>query len=94
MAHPKDGFAAEKVIALGLGTKPQWPLETLRRAGGRLARKAREIRVEEALIEWPRHFKAEQIKAFAEGLILGSYQYTRYKTQLKDAAQGNREINF
>src|ERR1019366_4207261 len=88
VAHPKDAIKAEKVIVLGVGTKTEVTVETLRRASGRLARKAREFRVEEPLIEWPRQFKGEQIKAFVEGLILGSYQYTRYKTQLKDASKG------
>ena len=88
VAYPKAGFPAEKVIALGLGAKPTVSAEALRRAGGRLARKAREIRAEEIFMEWPRPFNGEQIKAFAEGLILGSYQYTRYKTQMKDAPKG------
>ncbi|HET9870218.1 MAG TPA: leucyl aminopeptidase, partial [bacterium] len=32
-----------------------------------------------------RSFDAEGLKAFTEGLLLGSYQYNDYKTQLKDA---------
>ena len=91
-AYPKTGFQAERVIALGLGPKESVSEEALRRAGGRLARKARELHVEEVFIEWPRSLKGDQIKAFAEGLILGSYQYTRYKTQLKDAPKGIEKI--
>ncbi len=75
-------------VLLGLGTKTEKTMETFRRAGGRLARKARELRFEEASLEWPRSFGAETLKAFAEGLILGSYQFNRYKTQLKDAPKG------
>ncbi len=92
VAHPSNALPAVKVIALGLGNKQEITTETFRRAGGRLARKAREIRVEEVLIEWPRQFKGDQIKAFAEGLLLGSYQYTRYKTQLKDSPKGIQKL--
>ncbi len=87
-----EGGLAEKVIALGLGPKQEMKMETLRRAGGRLARKAREIRVEEVALEWPRFLKDDFIKAFVEGLILGSYQFTRYKTQLKDAPKGVQRL--
>ncbi len=85
---------AEKIVALGLGTKPEATAETLRRAGGRLARKAREIRLEGAALEWPRPFQADYLKAFAEGLLLGSYQFTRYKTQLKDAPKGLQKLEL
>jgi leucyl aminopeptidase len=92
VAHPAQGGLAEKVIALGLGNAQEVTAETLRRAGGRLGRKAREIRVEEVVLEWPRRFKADLIKAFAEGLVLGSYQFVRYKTQLKDASKGLQNL--
>lgn len=90
--HPSQGEMAGKIIALGLGSKQGVTVETLRRAGGRLARKAREVRVEEVVLEWPRSFKGDLLKAFAEGLILGSYQFTRYKTQLKDAPKGIQKL--
>jgi len=93
VSRPNQG-AVDKIIALGLGSKQDVNAETLRRAGGRLARKAREIRVEEIAVEWPRPLKDELLKAFAEGLILGSYQFTRYKTQLKDAPKGVQKAVF
>lgn len=94
VARPAQDGSVEKIIALGLGSKQELNVETLRRAGGRLARKAREIRVEEIAVEWPRPLKEELLKAFAEGLILGSYQFTRYKTQLKDAPKGIQKAVF
>lgn len=92
VSRPSPGELAERIISLGLGPKQDLSAETLRRAGGRLARKAREIRVEDITLEWPRFFKEEFLKAFAEGLILGSYQFTRYKTQLKDAPKGIQKV--
>ncbi len=94
IAHPKEGFTAERLIVLGLGLKSEVSAEVFRRVGGRLARKAREIRVEEVAVEWPRQLKDEEIKAFVEGILLGSYQYNRYKTQLKDAPKGIRKFIF
>lgn len=98
----KEGYAAfarfpkvggeEKAIALGLGQKKEVTVETLRRAGGKLARKAKEIRVEEVSLDWPNSFKDEWIKAFAEGLILGSYQFDRYMTKLKDSPKGVQKL--
>jgi leucyl aminopeptidase len=84
VAHPQNGFFAKRVVVLGLGPKDSVEVETLRRVGGRLGRKAREIRMEEAGLEWPKAFGAEQAKAFVEGTILGSYQYNLYKTQMKE----------
>jgi len=94
VAHPPVGLGADRLIALGLGSKKELSLESLRRAGGRLARKAREVRVEDAIIEWPRQFKDDQIKAFVEGILLGSYQFNRYRTQLKDAPKGLQKFVF
>jgi len=83
-----------RVIALGLGNKTNLTPEVFRRAGGRLARKAREIHLEDASVEWPRSFTPEEAKAFTEGLILGSYQFNRYKTQLKDNSPGVTHFSF
>ncbi len=94
VAHPSEGLLAGKVIALGLGNKQGVTAETLRRAGGRLGRKAREIRAEDAAIEWPRSLNDELLKAFAVGLLLGSYQFNRYKTQLKDTPKGIGKFIF
>jgi leucyl aminopeptidase len=92
MVYSPKGLPASRAIALGLGPKLEISVEALRRAGGRLARKAREIRLEEAFVEWPRHLKADYGKAFTEGIILGSYQYNRYKTQLKDIPKGIQKV--
>ncbi|MGH7739431.1 MAG: leucyl aminopeptidase [bacterium] len=92
LAHPSGSFFAKRVLVLGLGPKESVGVETLRRAGGRLGRKAREVRLETAGLEWPRALGAEQAKAFVEGTLLGSYQYNVYKTQLKDAPQALQKL--
>ncbi|HEY5039552.1 MAG TPA: M17 family peptidase N-terminal domain-containing protein, partial [bacterium] len=94
VAYPQNRIGGSKVIVLGLGPKEGMTVEILRRAGGRLARKSRELRVEEIFVEWPRSLKGDFTKAFVEGVILGSYQYTRYKTQLKDVPKGIQKFTF
>ena len=59
-----------------------------------MARKARETRMAEVSVEWPRAFTEEHLFAFAEGLLLGSYQFTRYKTPSKDSSPGLQKVHF
>ncbi len=92
VAYPRGKGETHKVIALGLGPKSGFSLESIRRAGGRLARKAREIRLEEIAVVWPGFFTDEHLSAFAEGLLLGSYQFNRYKTASKDSPAGLQKV--
>jgi len=94
VAHPKGKGDVSRVIALGLGAKPGWGLEAIRRAGGRLARKAREIRVEEIFVEWPGSFTDHHLFAFTEGVLLGSYQFNRYKSPSKDSFPGLAKVSL
>ncbi len=93
-AYPKEGYFSSRVVLLGLGAKAEFEAETFRRAGGRLSRKAREIRLETASVDWPRFLKDDCLKAFAEGLILGSYLFNRYKSQIKDNPKNLESTTF
>jgi len=93
-AFAHTGKGSPKVYALGLGSREKATSETFRRAGGRLARKARESRQEEVVLEWPRSFRGGRLKAFLEGVLLGSYQFTRYKTQREDLPSGLRSLSL
>lgn len=92
IAHSSFKDRPSRTIALGLGPKIGIGLESLRRAGGRLARKAREIWIEDIFILWPGSFTDEQLFAFVEGVLLGSYQFNRYKTPSKDSASGLQKV--
>ena len=94
VAYPKEGFSAPKVMVLGLGERREVTAEVLRRAGGKLARKSRELRLDEVSLEWPRALDKVMLKALVEGVILGSYQYTRYKNLPKDAPKGLQKFSF
>ncbi len=92
LANPTVHGRTRRLVALGLGPKSGLGLESMRRAGGRLARKAREMRMEDVTLEWPKFFSEELLFAFAEGVWLGSYQFNRYKTPNKDLSPGLQQI--
>jgi leucyl aminopeptidase len=64
---------------IGLGPVKDANLEGFRRAGQTAARKARELKVEEALLSLPSGASKDQAAAAAEGAWLGLYKYTQAK---------------
>ncbi len=71
---------------LGLGKKRGVSADRVREAGARVARKALELGVREVAVEnffADRLGKAEASFALAEGLYLGSYRFTRYKSEAR-----------
>ncbi|HEX7994335.1 MAG TPA: M17 family peptidase N-terminal domain-containing protein, partial [Streptosporangiaceae bacterium] len=82
-AMAQAGTAAIKIIFLGVGDRSP---RSLRRAGGELGRMLRPgaHALSSVVAGWP----AGQVRAFAEGVLLGSYRYTEKSTvsdQAKDA---------
>lgn len=77
-------IAAPLVVAVGLGAEPAGavpPLETLRRATGAAARAlAGQSRVALALPVPDDQLAAPTVRALAEGLLLGAYQFAGYKS--------------
>ncbi|OBI21617.1 leucyl aminopeptidase [Mycobacterium sp. E2497] len=80
------------VLAIGLGKpRPEWPADTIRRAAGVAARSLGTA--EAVLLTLPGDFDADVCSAAVEGLILGSYRFTEFrsgKTAPKD--KGLRKI--
>lgn len=69
-----------RLLLLGLGdAKKDAGLEPLRRAGLSAARKARELKVEEAVIHLPAGASKDEAGAVAEGAWLGLYKYEEGK---------------
>ncbi|OBG97921.1 leucyl aminopeptidase [Mycobacterium sp. E3251] len=83
---------ASSVLTVGLGKpRPEWPADTVRRAAGVAARSLGTA--EAALLTLPGDFDADVCSAAVEGLILGSYRFTEFrsgKTAPKD--KGLRKI--
>lgn len=81
---------AGNILLVGLGKKEDVTLETLRRVSGHVARAVRDgagitsfsVLLHE--LDIPKTTKDERAQAVAEGLMLGSYQFIKYKTVDKD----------
>lgn len=84
----------ERVIVVGLGKEPPTP-ELFREAGGAAAVAALECggsRLRVAMpLKMPGLVPAEQVQALAEGLVLGSYRFLKYRKE-PDPEQANRGI--
>jgi leucyl aminopeptidase len=89
-----DG-AAPRLLLVGLGDRSSSTLETLRRATSRTARKARSLGVRQVAFALPDLEGAStegSARAAAEGVALGLYRFTRYKTGDKEA-EADRELD-
>lgn len=77
-----DRFAAEAVLVVGVGPKEAFDVAAMRRALGKIAPAVR--RFGTVATTFPLAFPAKQgadaVQAAAEGLGLGAYRFTRYKT--------------
>jgi leucyl aminopeptidase len=73
---------AKTVLLVGLGPKAEATTDTLRRAMGRVARRV--SRFASAATTFPQaagRSPTDAVQATVEGLLLGSYRFTRYKTR-------------
>lgn len=73
------------IIVVGLGKKEEFDTESIRKAGGTLAKKAIAKKYAHVACEnFGGNGTASFGQAFAEGLTMGSYQFNDYITQKKD----------
>ena len=87
--YSRGMMPARRVLLLGLGKPADCTLDTLRRAAGNAARRARElgatrydVAVEAAV--WANADPAAAAQALAEGAVLGGYRFMAHKTDLTD----------
>ncbi len=83
---PGEGVAAKAVIVVGLGDRSKVDADTFRRAGAALARRARSSKTiaTTVLDDLPKGLDAgDAAQALAEGVLLGGYQYLKYKSDPK-----------
>ncbi|MFH1215235.1 MAG: leucyl aminopeptidase [Pseudomonadota bacterium] len=87
-----DGVRAKRVLIVGLG-KDELNRELFRRTGGVVAQKALALKAEKLLLVVPEElpFAVEEMaECLSEGLILGSYQFKKYKKE--DEEEKSAEI--
>lgn len=89
----KDGMNLSYLALVGLGEKKKFTLETLRKAGAKIQGLAGSVKAAKVLIltddGLPEKLQASELaQALAEGILLSSYQFERYKkakpTSLKE----------
>ncbi len=90
LLHPGEGLAAKRMLLIGLGAENATAADTWRDAAALAVRDAQQRRAEKVALLVPasrRTRPAAQAQALAEGALLGSYRFDRYRTQKKDAAR-------
>ncbi len=83
LLYPGDALAASRLLLIGLGERPSFTTEKLRRTAATVAKRARSLGTNEAafLLPNPEGAGVEgSARAAAEGAALGLYRFTRYKT--------------
>ncbi len=84
--HTQDKVPAKRVVLVGLGKKSEVTLETIRQAMGSAAKRVRQAKVGSFAVVLPtvkpnRMSWVEVAQAMVEGAILGSYQFTVYRSE-------------
>ena len=77
---------SEYVIIVGLGNRRRADLDTIRRAGAYIIRKAKELKIDRLAIDVKnldgiKEKEYELAQALTEGIVLGDYRFDKYKTK-------------
>ena len=95
--HTQGSVPAKRLVLVGLGKKHDVTLETIRQAMGTAAKRARQAKVGSFTVVLPTITPAgmtsvEVAQAMVEGAILGSYQFTVYRTAAAEHAVEGMKI--
>ena len=93
--HTLGRLPAERILLVGLGKRKDFTAERLRRASGTMVQVLKKSRIERGscLLHLAAGDEPAMIRAVAEGALLGSYEFSHYKT---DAGEGSAvtELTF
>ncbi|MEE9232124.1 MAG: leucyl aminopeptidase [Nitrospirales bacterium] len=89
LLHVNGELAAKRVLLVGLGSREAVSLERIRQAMGTAARRARQVKAKGLACVMPDVPKTaghldEVAQAIVEGVILGDYSFTDYRTDQSD----------
>ena len=90
LIYAPDGLASSRLLLVGLGERPSFTLDKLRRVSATVAKRARSLKLDEATFDLPMPEGSgprEAAEAATEGVALGLYRFDRYKT-----SEENREL--
>ena len=87
--HSQGKIPAKRLLLVGLGKKTQLTLDTIRQAMGHAVKRVRQSKAGSFTVSVPPatpkgHSLIEVAQAIMEGAILGSYQFTAYRTDKID----------
>jgi leucyl aminopeptidase len=80
---PEDKYA-KRILLAGLGKKEEWTEDTLRNVSGKIAQKARELKLKEFSIISPPSFEIEPISSVSqiiEGSKMALYKFDKFKAE-------------
>ncbi|RII28649.1 MAG: leucyl aminopeptidase [Geobacter sp.] len=82
MVHSLGRLPAERILLIGLGKRKDFTVERLRRASGTMVQVLKKARLERgsSLLHSAAGDDTDKIRAVAEGALLGSYEFSQYKT--------------
>ncbi|MGA6827599.1 leucyl aminopeptidase [Nitrospira sp. NS4] len=86
LVHTQKQLAAKRILLVGLGKKKDVSVDQLRQAMGHAVKRVRQIKAAAFTVALPAVTPAgsslvEVAQAMAEGAILGSYQFTTYRSE-------------
>ncbi|MCE9535999.1 MAG: leucyl aminopeptidase, partial [Nitrospirae bacterium] len=95
--HTRSSVPAKRLVLVGLGKKNDVTLETIRQAMGTAAKRVRQAKAGSFTVVLPTVTPAgmssvEVAQAMVEGAILGSYQFTVYRTAAAEHAVEGMKI--
>jgi leucyl aminopeptidase len=95
--HTQGSVPAKRLVLVGLGKKNDVTLETIRQAMGTAAKRVRQAKAGSFTVVLPtviptRMSSVEVAQAMVEGAILGSYQFTVYRTAAAEHAVGGMKV--
>ncbi len=82
MINTLGKIGAKRVLLTGLGKKPKFSSDVLRKVGIFTAKRAKPIS-EEIALSFPVNGKKGNTSALIEGVMLGNYEFNKYKTNEK-----------
>ena len=86
----KNGKTFQHVVLAGIGAGKECTPNHLRTAAGNVARELRKHKIEKAVAAGPilkNPKRGHYLKALAEGLLLGSYEFDKYKNKKENAEE-------
>ncbi len=89
---PLPGQRVEIVYVVGLGDRKKANTDTFRKAGALAIKRLKKDRVEETLLILPRGVKEKTFQAVAEGVVLGSYSFDKYKEKKEEEKFEVKEV--